>query len=492
MLRSKYLENFLVRFFYLTSLLQLCFSDIIPYKDDIIYPQHPAYLSVPKFSAKDAPHWSPGKGNSYIDMSRITLSLVCGEELTSTAAGKEALVAEECVKTNFEVLIFQSPVDGDKPWMDYWPSRQFCCLPEMVDAGTCLPEQTGHLIKPEEIFASEGVITLFPEARAAKFSDGTLSHLAVKKSGVYVVLMASCDPFSSPVKVDGFAESMDPYGYLPADLFGNLPFYGMLSCAYVVIGIAWLSVCVLHSAELLPLQMWITAVLALGMIETTVLFMHYLTWNDYGSPSLFASTLSMIFGVTKRAASRVLVLMVSLGYGVVRPSLGDEMDKILYLGATYFLLSLVYTISAIMPSKRTAPNEPQADMQALIVMMLAGIDTTFYIWIMMSLNNILVSLAARRQTAKYTLYHHFRSVLGASLLLSFCWAMYSVFVIFGDHVDRNWEARWTIDALWEVTYLVIFVAIAYLWAPSKNSQRYAYSVELTQLGESAVFFSFLN
>jgi hypothetical protein len=40
-------------------------------------------------------------------------------------------------------------------------------------------------------------------------------------------------------------------------------------------------------------------------------------------------------------------------------------------------------------------------MLALIVMMLAGIDTTFYIWIMMSLNNILISLAARKQAAKH-------------------------------------------------------------------------------------------
>jgi len=120
----------------------------------------------------------------------------------------------------------------------------------------------------------------------------------------------------------------------------------------------------LHSSELLPLQLWITTVLALGwlryalfpvgtsahiasyisstgMIETTLLFLHYLTWNDYGNPSIFVSSLAMIFGVTKRACSRVVVLMVSLGYGVVRPSLGDEMDKILYLGAAYFLLSLV-------------------------------------------------------------------------------------------------------------------------------------------------------
>ena len=47
-------------------ILNVVVSDIIPYQNDIIYPQHPAYLSVPKFAPKDAPDWSPGNGNSFI------------------------------------------------------------------------------------------------------------------------------------------------------------------------------------------------------------------------------------------------------------------------------------------------------------------------------------------------------------------------------------------------------------------------------------------
>ena len=41
--------------------------------------------------------------------------------------------------------------------------------------------------------------------------------------------------------------------------------------------------------------------------------------------------------------------------------------------------------------------------------------------------------------------------------------------------------RWTVDALWELIYYIVFVAIAVLWAPSKNAQRYAHSMELSQL-----------
>ena len=49
--------------------------------------------------------------------------------------------------------------------------------------------------------------------------------------------------------------------------------------------------------------------------------------------------------------------------------------------------------------------------------------------------------------------------------------------------EGNWKEKWTIDAFWELTYFAVFVAICVLWAPSKNSQRYAYSIELSQLDE---------
>jgi len=42
-----------------------------------------------------------------------------------------------------------------------------------------------------------------------------------------------------------------------------------------------------------------------------------------------------------------------------------------------------------------------------------------------------------------------------------------------------------VDALWELIYFCIFVAIAILWAPSKNAQRYAHSMELAQLDDDS-------
>ena len=51
--------------------------------------------------------------------------------------------------------------------------------------------------------------------------------------------------------------------------------------------------------NLMPLQFWITLVLALGMLETTVLFGKYLNWNDYGSPAMAVTFVALFFGVLK-------------------------------------------------------------------------------------------------------------------------------------------------------------------------------------------------
>jgi len=232
--------------------------------------------------------------------------------------------------------------------------------------------------------------------------------------------------------------------------------------------------------------MWITLVLGLGMIETTVLFAHYLHWNEWGSPAVSLTLVGLIFGVLKRAVSRMVVILVALGYGVVR-SIGEDFNRVVYLGSAYLVLSLAYTIATHMPSTAKLATSSEVDLLSLAVFLLAGIDTTFYVWIITSINNLLASLAARKQAVKYILYRNFRAVLFVSLFFTCIWALYgSVLMINDGHGDEsNWQFRWTIDALWELTYFLVFVSIAVLWAPSKNSQRYAQSIELTTLEDDA-------
>jgi hypothetical protein len=228
------------------------------------------------------------------------------------------------------------------------------------------------------------------------------------------------------------------------------------------------------------------------MFETTMLFISYIHWNDIGTQSLTMNLFAVIFGAMKRSLSRVVVQFIALGYGIVRPSIGEDYNRVLFLGGMYCFLSLVYSISSTLPqSSKAIDRKSEIDFLSAVVLILASIDTTFYIWIFTSLSNLLTSLAARKQGAKYLLYRNFRSVLFVSLFFSIIWGLYRSLILYGDKID-TWQFQWTVDALWELMYFAVFVAIAYLWAPSKNSLRYAYSVELVQLEDDDEYNSDAN
>ena len=74
-------------------------------------------------------------------------------------------------------------------------------------------------------------------------------------------------------------------------------------------------------------------------------FLYYFSgsrdWNIEGTRSTGAQSFAILFGAAKRALSLSLVLMVCMGYGVVRPSLGRDVHKIMGLALVYFISSAV-------------------------------------------------------------------------------------------------------------------------------------------------------
>lgn len=112
------------------------------------------------------------------------------------------------------------------------------------------------------------------------------------------------------------------HGYLSANDWPFLPFYGIMSLIYLCYAIGWLVVSALQWKDLLRIQYWIAAVIFLGMIEKAVFYLDYSSINSTGVSQvkgaiLFAELVSCL----KRALSRMLVLIVSLGYGIVKVSL---------------------------------------------------------------------------------------------------------------------------------------------------------------------------
>lgn len=78
------------------------------------------------------------------------------------------------------------------------------------------------------------------------------------------IFVCSTDESDDVMSFKGTMEIRNPYGYLPAVLYGMLPFSGMLAIAYGLLDIFFAFLLVRHRKQLLGLHYGILAVVCMG------------------------------------------------------------------------------------------------------------------------------------------------------------------------------------------------------------------------------------
>ncbi|XWS65563.1 hypothetical protein CRYUN_Cryun05aG0124400 [Craigia yunnanensis] len=182
---------------------------------------------------------------------------------------------------------------------------------------------------------------------------------------------------------------------------------------------------------------------------------------------------AVTFSAVKKAVSRLLLLVVSMGYGVVRPTLGGITFKVLLLGLTYFVFSealgMVENLGNI--------HDLTGKARLFLVLPVSLLDACFIVWIYIALTQTLEKLQIRRSMAKFALYRKFTNSLAISVLLSIAWIGYELYFNAANPLSELWQRAWIIPAFWNLLAFVLLILICILWAPSNNPTRYAYSEE---------------
>jgi len=105
-----------------------------------------------------------------------------------------------------------------------------------------------------------------------------------------------------------------------------------MSIFYTVLALIWFIFSAIHWKQILPIQNCIAGVIGLGMIECSTWYFEYLNYNMTGVYHLGAIIVGILVSTFKRTLSRLLVLVVSMGFGVVKADLGTTRYKVLFLG----------------------------------------------------------------------------------------------------------------------------------------------------------------
>uniref|UniRef100_A0A1A8MIK2 Transmembrane protein 87A n=3 Tax=Nothobranchius TaxID=28779 RepID=A0A1A8MIK2_9TELE len=263
-------------------------------------------------------------------------------------------------------------------------------------------------------------------------------------------------------------EMKGPHDYSsPAD-WPLMIFFMVMCIVYVLFGALWLFWCACYWRDLLRIQFWIGAVIILGMLEKAVFYSEYQSIRYKGDYVLGAVIFAELLSALKRSLARILVLIVSLGYGIVRPRLGTTVHRLVAVGLLYLLFSSVDGVLRV-------TGGFYGTVALVANLSLSLIDSCVMWWIFISLSQTTRLLKLRRNVVKLSLYQHFTNTLIFFVVASIIFIIWTTKVFRLVDCQRSWRDLWVDDAFWRLLFSTILLVIMVLLRPSANSQRFSHS-----------------
>ncbi|KAF5737296.1 transmembrane protein 87B [Tripterygium wilfordii] len=414
-------------------------------------------------SLNDTSPDKPLKGKSFIRFESVTFVR------TKEAASKPNEMQQS---TGLIEAIILEVKDRERIGGSFLGSDVICCTQSLVERGSC---KTG-----EVIIHKNSDNPNWPKRIKTNFEGKNLEAqmdpemVEINSTGMYYLYFMFCDPTLKGTIIKGRTVWKNPNGYLPGKMAPLMAFFGFMSLAYLVLGLTWFVRFVQFWKDIIQLHYHITAVIALGMCEMAVWYFEYANFNATGIRPMGITLWAVTFTTVKKTLSRLLLLVVSMGFGVVKPTLGGITSKVLLLGLIYFIaseaLELVENLGNV--------NDFSGKTKLFLVLPVAFLDASFILWIFSSLSKTLEKLQIRRNMAKLELYRKFTNSLAVSVLLSIAWIGFELYFNATDPLSELWQIAWIIPAFWTLLAYALLVVICVLWAPSRNPTRYAYMEEM--------------
>ncbi|WKY16729.1 hypothetical protein Q1695_001389 [Nippostrongylus brasiliensis] len=261
-----------------------------------------------------------------------------------------------------------------------------------------------------------------------------------------------------------------PHGFLSAIDFPLLRFYILMCIFYGTLALVWMVLCIKYYKDILRIQYWIGAVIILGMIEKAFFLAEYSTMNNSGRSVEGVLELAELVSCAKRTMSRVLVIIVSVGYGVVKPRLGNTLSQVAGVGLVYFVFCAIEGLARVSKNHVEAAKQKQFAALPLVIT-----EMVIFYWIFTSLGSTMRTLKLRRNEVKLTVYRHFMNTLVFAAVASVIFMVWSLAYHIFPTCLKDWKELWVDTAFWHVLFCFILVVIVILWRPSVNNQRYAFT-----------------
>ena len=133
----------------------------------------------------------------------------------------------------------------------------------------------------------------------------------------------------------------------------------------------------------------------------------------------------------------MLVIIVALGYGIVKPRLGPLKQKVIGIGLLYFAVAAAEAIIRI-----NTKNDEINNKVLISRIPLAIIDAIIYYWIFTGLVATTRQLRLKKNLVKLNVYRHFTNTILFAIIASLLFMIWSLKSHFFTACITNWREFW--------------------------------------------------
>lgn len=364
--------------------------------------------------------------------------------------------------------------------------RKYVCDSSAVDEGLCDESHLGQFIVSDDLTGNKSQILTYTLNKTGAID---MTYL-VKSTGYYCVATYTTD---RSTKYDLAVNFRNSFGQLAASEYPKLPLYAILAIAYAVCFAYYSFNFWKHKHEVLPLQKYFLAFYLFLTLECVTIWGLYDLTNRKSSTDagvkVYTVFVSILNGI-KFTFSFFLLLVISLGYGIVVPKL----ERKLMLKCRIFAgIHLACAVMYILTNYLAKPGVEDSSFWALFAFPVIITTAIFYAVTLKSLSTTTALLQTQKQNVKLHMYQKLFRIIFLSMLVLMFGVIVSSFIFIGmsttELVEQHWKTRFFFLDFWPtLVYFFIFNLIAFIWRPTDTSYMLAASSQLPTDPENAADF----
>jgi len=345
--------------------------------------------------------------------------------------------------------------------------------PAVIEIQSAQPGQGGLRAAVPLPWANRMVIM-----RQGQPAEVDIKTVTIPTTDMYHVWIITCDSeVGEKSIINGKTVWKNPAGYLPGRLQPYLPFYRFLALAYTGFTLLWLLLCGLFYKHLKPVQMMISAVIALGVASSVLFYYDYHLLNETGYRHIYRITWFAVAGRgAQRCVERILVLLVSMGYGITKPAVGSDVNgRVLTLAGVYTAVAIFFDWNKyINNTPGLAHGETDSSVLMMAGLVVFVVDVVCICWIFSALGRTIRQLKERSQFDKIRVYSRFVNILAMGVSFSLAWIIYEAIFIQREKEVSHWRTEWMNEAVYQVINGFALIAVALLFKPASNAIGYSF------------------